>query len=200
MRQSAGSRFARICGHFGSVRRLRRPGQAAMVRKGSPVRVRQRALINRAKARFAHFRSGSYDHFRELPSEKGSSMAACQALCSRSRDRGACPAPGPRYRRGTRPRRNLGRDCPANRRRSVRRRPSRAAPASRWSGVAFVTGGLSPVGSSGTGAIATAAPRCCSSAGRDRHRLPVPTDHGGHRKRLGEVTGGWPCPAWDCWT
>jgi NAD(P)-dependent dehydrogenase (short-subunit alcohol dehydrogenase family) len=46
-----------------------------------------------------------------------------------------------RYRRGTRPRRNLGRDCPANRRRSVRRRPSGGAPGSRWSGVAFVKGG-----------------------------------------------------------
>jgi hypothetical protein len=47
-----------------------------MVRKGSTVRVRQRAFINRAKTRLSRFRSGSYDHFRELPSEKGSSMAA----------------------------------------------------------------------------------------------------------------------------
>ena len=38
---------------------------------------------NRATARFSCFRSGSDDHFRELPSEKGSSMAAdrcCAAL------------------------------------------------------------------------------------------------------------------------
>jgi hypothetical protein len=56
---------------------LRRSSQqTAMVRKGSPVRVRQRALKNRAKTRFSRFWSGSYDHFRAPPSDKGSSMAA----------------------------------------------------------------------------------------------------------------------------
>jgi len=38
--------------------------QTSMVRKGSPVRVRQRASQNRALARFSYFRSGFGDHFR----------------------------------------------------------------------------------------------------------------------------------------
>jgi hypothetical protein len=42
-----------------------------MVRKGSPVRVRQRALGNRATTRFSRFRSGSDDHFRARLARRG---------------------------------------------------------------------------------------------------------------------------------
>ena len=63
-------------GDFARRRAVPRGDRTAMVRKGSPVRVRQRVLRNRATARCSFFRSGSDDHFRALPSEKGSSMAA----------------------------------------------------------------------------------------------------------------------------
>jgi hypothetical protein len=49
--------------------------RALMVRKGSPVRVRQRALGNRAAARFSSFWIGFSDPFRALPDEKGSGVA-----------------------------------------------------------------------------------------------------------------------------
>jgi hypothetical protein len=85
LRASAASRIRHLCRRFGLLQDIARPSRTAMVRKGSPVRVRQRALGNRATTRFSFFRSGSEDHFRALPSEKRSSMAAdgrCVAVCA----------------------------------------------------------------------------------------------------------------------
>jgi hypothetical protein len=85
-----------LCRDFGSARGVRERCRTAMVRKGSPVRVRQRALGNRAAARFSCFRSGSDDHFRALPSEKWSSMAAggrCAAIRA-NREARRCRAQG----------------------------------------------------------------------------------------------------------
>jgi hypothetical protein len=65
-----------LCSGFGRLERDQRHSRTAMVRKGSPVRVRQRALRSRATARFSRFRSGSADPFLTLPSENGSGMAA----------------------------------------------------------------------------------------------------------------------------
>ena len=73
-----------------------------MVRKGSPVRVRQRAS-GTALQRGSLIRSGSDDHFLALPSEKGSSMAAdgrCAAVgCARERVPISATVPT-RYTRG----------------------------------------------------------------------------------------------------
>jgi len=52
-----------------------------MVRKGSPVGVRQRAPRKDAAARFLHFRSEFADPFRIVPGEKGSRMADVR-LCA----------------------------------------------------------------------------------------------------------------------
>ena len=90
-----------------------------MVSKGSPVRVRQRALTNRATTRFSCFRSGSNDHFRALPSER-SSMAAdgrCAAVCATA-DHVLFPAQGTEAVHGRRGVSVTTR--PANRRRGVR--------------------------------------------------------------------------------
>ncbi len=65
-----------VCRNFGSASGVAKMAPTATVRKGSPVRVRQGALRNRATARFSRFRSGSADPFRAVPSEKGSSVAA----------------------------------------------------------------------------------------------------------------------------
>jgi hypothetical protein len=82
---ACGYPFRSLRRHFGPPSGNLTTHGTAMVRKGSPVRVRQRALRNRATARFPYFRSGSYDHFRTLPGEKGSSMpddGRCTAVCA----------------------------------------------------------------------------------------------------------------------
>ena len=84
LRTSAESWIRLLCRRFGLLPGTGRPVRTAMVRKGSPVRVRQRALRNRATTRFSCFRRGSDDHFRALPGEKGSGVAAdgrCAAAC-----------------------------------------------------------------------------------------------------------------------
>ena len=71
MQTDAESGSLRSCaGTFGSVRRPRRHCRTAMVRKGSPVRVRQRACRTRGIARFPRFWSDSDEHF--LKQENGS--------------------------------------------------------------------------------------------------------------------------------
>ena len=112
---------------------------------------------NRATARFSRFRSGSGDHFRALPSEKGSSMAPgrrCAAVRATA-ERVLLQVQGTDAVHGER---DLCRDRRANRRRSVRRGPPPAAPASRRSRLTRVRDGrVVAVGSSGPRAIATAA-------------------------------------------
>jgi hypothetical protein len=116
---AAESRIRRPRRQFGLLSAAGKPTRTAMVRKGSPVRVRQRALENCAAARFSCFRSGSGDHFRALPGEKWSSMAAnerCAAIRAIA-ERVAFRLKVPRRYTGSAE--SLSR-LPANRRRGVR--------------------------------------------------------------------------------
>ena len=57
-----------MCSGFAPLVRLRRDGGIAMVRRGSPVRVRQRALEAALQRGFS-FRSGSRDYFQGIAEE-----------------------------------------------------------------------------------------------------------------------------------
>jgi hypothetical protein len=70
-------------------------------KEGSPVRVRQRALENRATARFSCFRSGSDDRFRALLARRGQAWPRAGSAPPLARPRSASRS-RPRYRRGTR--------------------------------------------------------------------------------------------------
>jgi len=72
VQQSAGSRFVRLCRHFGSAQRIPGHGRTAMVRKGSPVRVRQRASETALRRGFLVFGAVR----TTLPDGKGSNVAA----------------------------------------------------------------------------------------------------------------------------
>jgi hypothetical protein len=85
VRADAATGFLRISREFGSARRLRRRSPDCHGKEGVAGSSPAEGFRNRATARFPHFRSGSYDHFRTLPGEKGSSMpddGRCTAVCA----------------------------------------------------------------------------------------------------------------------
>ena len=133
-------------------------------------------LGNRVAARFSCFRSGSDDHFRALPSEKGSSVAAdgrCAAVCataSRFCSRLKVPR---RYTAGaeslSRPPR-VSESFDAD-------QPGPSWRAGRSGASVVMNGGLGVLGASGPRAIAIAAPAlaprqtsqtCCCHGGTSR--------------------------------
>jgi hypothetical protein len=116
-----------LCRDFGSARGVRERRRTAMVRKGSPVRVRQRALGNRAAARFSCFRSGSDDHFRAGRGQRWPSVRAAQAFTPR----GAAASFGPKVPTRYAPGANLWCDTSGwlSEREEVRFEPFTDAPA-----------------------------------------------------------------------
>ena len=65
-----------LCSHFGSARGVRERCRTAMVRKGSPVRVRQRASETALQRGFLVFGVGLGDHFRSWEGVDGPSSAS----------------------------------------------------------------------------------------------------------------------------